>query len=122
MWWLVIGAGIVASGITWMTVVTASRELMLKLGTLISWSQRQNLALYREKIEPINPFVGDKFQFKHKRLTSVLRTDFTPFGPVCVQLHRDCKKLDRKAHIGMIPVGVYAIVLAAWWFLGRPGI
>src|SRR5262245_55117811 len=116
-WWLVIGLGMVASSLTSSITMPASRELMIKLGTLISWSQRQNPALFREKLEPINPFVGNQFKFVHKRLTSVLRTDFTEFGPICQQLHGECKKLDRRAHIGMIPVGIYVIGVGIWWFV-----
>ena len=114
--WLVIGLGVVASWIAMALTMPASRELMIKLGTLVSWTQRSNPELYRQKIEPINPFVGKTF--KHNRITRMLRADLAGFGPICQQLQSEARKLDRRAHIGMLPVVVYLVGAGLWWLLG----
>ena len=113
--WLVLGLGLVASWIAMALTMPASRELMIKLGTLVSWTQRTNPELYRQKIEPINPFVGKTF--KHNRITGMLRADLTPFGAICQQLQTEARKLDRRAHIGMLPIVVYLVGAGLWWLL-----
>jgi hypothetical protein len=105
----------VASFITMSMTMPASRELVIKLGTLVSWTQRQNFELYRQKVEPINPFVGTAF--KHNRITSMLRADLGGFGAACQQLQLEARKLDRRAHVGMLPVVAYALGVGAWWLL-----
>lgn len=95
----------------------ASRELMLKLGTLVDWARRENPELYKTQIEPISPFVNGKFV--HKRITSMLKADMTPFGEVCVRLQREAKKFDRKAHVAMIPAVAYLLGLGVWFVVRR---
>ncbi len=114
--WLVIGLGMVASWIAMALTMPASRELMIKLGTLTSWTQRSDLELYKQKIEPINPFVGTTF--KHNRITRMLRADLSGFGPICQQLQLEARKLDRRAHVGMLPIVVYLVGAGIWWLFG----
>lgn len=115
MWSIVVVLGMVAFSLAGALVMPASRELMIKLGTLVSWTQRQNPAAFQARIAPINPFVGTTFV--HKRITGMLRADMSEFGPACQQLQREAKKLDRRAHIGMLPIAVYLTGVGLWWFL-----
>ena len=114
--WLVLGLGMVASWIAMALTMPASRELMIKLGTLTSWTQRTNTELYKQQVEPINPFVGKVF--KHNRITGMLRADLSAFGPICQQLQLEARKLDRRAHVGMLPIVVYLVGVGAWWLIG----
>ena len=103
-------AAFMASGMLGMPV---SRELMLKLGTLVDWTRRTNPELFREKIEPISPFVGKSF--KHSRIAKVLKADLSQFGPTCQKLQREAKALDKRAHVAMIPALVYLLGLGVWF-------
>lgn len=90
-----------------------SRELMLKLGTLNDWTRRTYPERWREKIEPITPFVGK--QFKHSRIAKLLKADLSEFGETCQRLQREAKKLDKRAHVAMIPAIVYVLGLGVWF-------
>jgi hypothetical protein len=103
-------AAFMASGMLGMPV---SRELMLKLGTLVDWTRRTNPELFREKIEPISPFVGKSF--KHNRISKMLKVDLSQFGETCQKLQRDAKALDKRAHVAMIPALVYVLGLGVWF-------
>ena len=108
---LVLGA--VALILAWMLGAPPSRELMIKLGTLLDWAQRTHPALYAAKIAPISPFVGKAF--KHSKLKGILRADMSEFGEVCERLQREARKLDVKAHFGLIPIAVYLTGLGVWY-------
>jgi hypothetical protein len=88
---------------------------VIKLGTLIDMAERANAALFSEKLAPISPFIGGRFE--HRRVTGVLKTDFAPYGEICQRLHREASKLDRRAHIGMAPFGLYLLGAALWWLM-----
>ena len=105
--------GFVAFGVSGALGMPVSRELMLKLGTLVDWARRSNPEQFRTQIEPINPFVGQKF--KHNRISPMLKTDMAPFGEVCQRLQREAKKLDRRAHVAMLPVVAYLLGLGVWF-------
>lgn len=92
-----------------------SRELMIKLATMLEWAARQDPARYAAELEPISPFVGR--QFKHSRLKGVLRTDMSAYGEICERLQREARRLDVKAHYGLIPIGVYMAGLGVWRML-----
>lgn len=117
MWLVLLLLGMVACSIAGAIVMPASRDLTIKLGTLVSWTQRQNPTAFQAKIAPTNPFVGSTFV--HKRITGVLRADMTEFGAACQQLQREAKQLDRRAHIGMLPIAAYLAGVAIWWLLLR---
>lgn len=105
--------GVVAFALAAFIGMPPSRELMLKLGTLLDWARRENPQLYAAQLEPISPFVGKSF--KHARLKGILRADLTGFGEICQRLQREAKRLDVKAHYGLIPIAVYALGLAVWY-------
>jgi hypothetical protein len=107
--------GVAALIVAAMIGAPPSRELMIKLGTLLDWARRQNPELYAAKIAPLSPFVGKKF--KHAKLKGILRADFSQFGETCLRLQRDAKKLDVKAHYGLIPIAVYLTGLGVWFAL-----
>lgn len=113
---VVVALGVVASVVSFLMVAPSSRDLVVKLGTLIDMTKEANPELYGERILPITPFV--KGAFVHKRLTKILKADLSSFGELCLRLQRDARKLDRRAHIGMLPFGAYAIGAALWFFLG----
>ena len=90
---------------------------MIKLGTLLDWARRENPAAYAARLAPLTPFVGKGGKtFKHSRLKGILRADLAEFGEVCQRLQREARKLDVKAHYGLIPIGVYLTGLAVWFF------
>jgi hypothetical protein len=101
--------------ISGMLGMPVSRELMLKLGTLVDWTRRTNPELFQTKIEPINPFVGKSF--KHSRIGKILKVDLSEFGEVCERLQREAKKLDNRAHVAMLPALVYLLGLGVWFAL-----
>lgn len=105
--------GVVAFTISGMLGMPVSRELMLKLGTLVDWTRRTNPELFREKLEPISPFIGN--QFKHSRISKMLKADLSQFGEICQRLQREAKALDRKAHVAMLPALVYLLGLGVWF-------
>src|SRR5882672_3369036 len=102
---LVIVLGLVAGALSWGIIMPTSRVLILKLGTLSDMAKRAQPELYRERIADIDPHNGPKFV--HKRVTRILRADFSAFGDMCVRLHADARRLDRRVHIGMLPFGLY---------------
>lgn len=114
MSWIAIVLGVIAAAWSTMLGAPPSRELMIKLGTLLDWARRENPAAYASRLAPISPFVGKTF--KHSRLKGLLRADLAEFGEVCQRLQREARKLDVKAHYGLIPIGVYLTGLAVWFF------
>jgi len=117
MMWLWFG-GLVAGMISYALALPPSRELVMKLGTLIDWAERSNPAAFAVMLQPISPFQGKKFV--HARISRVLKCDLSEFGEICQRLQRESRKLDRKAHIGMIPFALYALSAAVWWFAFKP--
>lgn len=105
--------GVFAFGLSGALGMPVSRELMLKLGTLVDMARRSNPALFRERIQPINPFAEKRF--KHHRISPMLKADMTQFGVICQRLQRECKALDRRAHVAMLPVVVYLLGLGVWF-------
>jgi len=114
MTWILVVLGVIAAGWSTMLGAPPSRELMIKLGTLLDWARRQNPSLYASRLAPLSPFVGKTF--KHNKLKGILRADLSEFGEVCQRLQRDARKLDVRAHYGLIPIGVYLTGLAVWFF------
>jgi hypothetical protein len=90
-----------------------SRDLVIKLGTLIDWARRTDAERFRTQLEPVNPFVGNAF--KHNRIKHILRADLSAFGEICQRLQREARALDRRAHYGAIPVVAYLIGLGIWY-------
>ena len=90
-----------------------SRELVLKLGTLVDMARRADPERFRAQLEPHNPFVGTAF--KHNRIKGILRADLSGFGEICQRLQREARALDRRAHYGAIPVLVYLAGLGIWY-------
>jgi len=93
--------GVFAFGLSGALGMPVSRDLMLKLGTLVDMTRRANPELFQQSIEPINPFVGKKF--KHQRIGRMLKADLSPFGEIPQRLQREAKALDRRAHVAMVP-------------------
>ena len=112
--WLPIVLGVIAAAWSTMLGAPPSRELMIKLGTLLDWARRENPAFYAARLAPLSPFVGKTF--KHNRLKGILRADLSELSEVCQRLQREARKLDVRAHYGLIPIGVYLTGLAVWFF------
>lgn len=111
--WILIVVGGAAFTATYLLGAPVSRDLTVKLGTLNDWTRRTNPELWRERIEPITPFVGK--QFKHSRITKLLKADLSQFGETCQRIQRECKALDRRAHFAMIPSVVYLLGVGIWY-------
>jgi hypothetical protein len=107
--------GVLAFSVAGALGLPPSRELMIKLGTLVDIARRTNPELFRSRVEPINPFVGK--QFKHKFVKPILHVDLTEFGEICQRLQREARKLDVKAHVGLLPIAAYLVGLGLWFAL-----
>jgi hypothetical protein len=107
--------GFLALLLSWGVIMPASRTLILKLGTLSDMARRARPELYRERLQEIDPHDGPKF--RHNRVTRMLRADMSDFGEICQRLQQEARKLDRRVHLGLLPIAIYAIGLAAWRFL-----
>jgi hypothetical protein len=107
--------GVLAFGSAAALGMPPSRELMIKLATLLEWASRQDPDLYARQIAPISPFVGKTF--KHSRLKGILRADMSGFGEICLRLQHEARRLDARAHFGLIPIAVYLTGLGLWFAL-----
>lgn len=105
--------GVIAFGWSGALGMPVSRDLMLKLGTLVDMTRRANPELFEQRIAPINPFVGKKF--KHNRISPMLKADLAQFGEIPQRLQREAKALDRKAHVAMLPALAYLVGLGVWF-------
>jgi hypothetical protein len=113
----IVSLGVIAMGWTTMLWAPLAREISIKLATLLEWARRENPALYAAKLEPITPFLGQRF--KANKVNGILKADFSEFGDVCQRLQREARRLDVKAHYAMVPFGVYLVGLAVWYFAVR---
>lgn len=113
-----VGLGAVAMAAAMMMWIGPARELVIKLGTMKDWARRENPELYARTLLPFSSAGGAKLS-AGKRLTLTLRADVSGFGEIIQRMQREAKLLDRKAHIAMWPIGLYAVVFAGWWFLAR---
>ena len=116
--WMMVALGAVAMAAAMMMWIGPARELVIKLGTLKDWARRENAELYARTLLPLSSAGGTKIS-AGKRITLMLRADLAGFGEIIQRMQREAKQLDRKAHIAMWPVGLYAVALAGWWFLLR---
>jgi hypothetical protein len=112
MW---IALGVLAGVLAWWLWLPPSRELVLKLGTLLDMARRANPELYAQRIEPLSPFAGKQFRFD--RIKHLLRADLSEFGALCQRLQRDAKRLDTRAHYGVLPIAAYVLGLCCWFAL-----
>lgn len=108
-----LGLGFAAFGLSGFFGMPISRELFLKMTTLVDWTRRTNPQLYAQKIEPISPFAGKVF--KHHRVGKLLKADLTEFGEICQRLQREAKQLDKRAHVAILPVVVYVLSAGVWF-------
>ena len=95
-----------------------ARELIIKLGTMKDWAKRENAELYAKVLAPISSSGGSELS-GGKRVTLALRADLSGFSPIVQGMQRDAKALDRKAHVAMWPLGLYAVSFVAWLVLRR---
>jgi hypothetical protein len=109
----VVLLGLVAAGLTAALTVPPSLSLVSKLRELIEAARQTNPELFGRSLESLNPFAGGSF--KHNRVTGILRADFSGFGEPCLRLQLEARRLDRRAHLGMLPVLLFGIGLAVWW-------
>jgi hypothetical protein len=91
--------------------------LVVKLRTLVDMAQRARPELFAAQIAPIDPFADGGV--KLPRVTAMLRADLTQFGEVCQRLQREAKRLDRRGHLSILPVLVYALAAGLWYALAR---
>lgn len=112
---LLLGLGAIAGALSFFMGVPPSRDLVLKLGTLVDMARRADPERFRAQLEPVNPFAGGKFV--HARVGKLLRSDVSDFGEICQRLQREARKLDKRAHLALIPVALYLAGLATWMVL-----
>lgn len=106
--------GVIAFALGGALSLPPSRELVIKLGTLVDMARRADGQRFAAQLEPVNPFVGTAF--KHDRIKGILRADLSGFGEVCERLQREARQLDRRAHLGAIPVLAYLLGLGVWYW------
>jgi hypothetical protein len=111
--WLMLALGVVAVAAFFKLWVEPARELIIKLGTMRDWARRENPELYARTLLPLTSEGGSKLP-SGKRLTLTLRADLSGFGEIVQRLQREAKKLDRKAHVALWPIGLYVIAFACW--------
>lgn len=116
--WMMLGLGLVAAVAAMAMWIGPARELIIKLGTMKDWARRENAELYARTLAPISSSSGAKIS-GGKRVTLALRADLSGFSPIVQGMQRDAKKLDRKAHIAMWPLGLYLVAVAVWWLALR---
>ena len=116
--WMMVALGFVAMMAALMMWIGPARELLIKLGTMKDWARRENAELYARTLGPISSSGNAKLS-GGKRITLALRVDLSEFSPIVQGMQRDAKKLDRKAHLAMWPIGLWLVVFAGWWSLGR---
>jgi hypothetical protein len=114
---LILLLGLLAFGLAGAMTLPPSRELTIKLGTLVDMTRRANPELFRSTIEPTNPFVGRSF--KHNRIKGMLRADLSKFGDISQRLQREARQLDKRAHVGVLPVVAYLVGVGLWLALWR---
>lgn len=116
--WLMVGLGFLAAVAAMAMWIGPARELVIKLGTMRDWARRENPELYARTLHPLSS-AGGSTHSAGKRLTLLLRADLSGFGEIVQRLQREARKLDRKAHIAMWPLALYAVVFVGWWLLMR---
>lgn len=109
---MLVGLGVVAFVLAGALGIPPSRDLVVKLGTLVDMARRADPERFRAQLEPLNPFVNGKFV--HKKITGMLRADLSAFGELCQRLQRDARALDRRAHLGLLPIALYLVGIGAW--------
>jgi hypothetical protein len=114
---LILLLGLLAFGLAGAMTLPPSRELTIKLGTLVDMTRRADPELFRATIEPTNPFVGRSF--KHSRIKGMLHADLSRFGDISQRLQREARRLDKRAHLGALPVVAYLVGLGLWFALRR---
>jgi hypothetical protein len=112
---VIVLLGLLAFYATSALMMPPSRDLMLKLGTLVDMTRRANPELFGRVIEPTNPFVGKSF--RHNRIKGVLRADLSQFGEISQRLQFEARRLDRKVHLGLLPALAYLLGLGLWYAL-----
>lgn len=68
LWWI-IALGAATTLMTFKKTLPPSRELVIKLGTLMNMAERADEARYADQLAPITPFVGTRFV--HRRIKTV---------------------------------------------------
>jgi hypothetical protein len=114
---MVVALGLLAFMLAGALSLPPSKELILKLGTLVDMARRADPERFRTQLQAVNPFVDGAF--KHGRIKDILRSDLSAFGELCERLQREARGLDRRAHLGAIPVLAYLVGLGIWYGL-RP--
>jgi hypothetical protein len=113
----VVVLGVIAFALGGALSLPPSRELVIKLGTLVDMARRVQPERFATQLEAVNPFVGSAF--KHNRIKGILRADLSGFGEVCERLQREARTLDRRAHLGAIPVLAYLAFVGVWYAVQR---
>lgn len=109
-----IVSGLVALACSAAIILPASRGVIASLRALHDAARRQNPDLFARTIEPLSAITSDG-GFVHKRITGMLRADFTLFGAECLQLQAEAKRFDRRAHYGLIPIALFALGCLTWY-------
>jgi len=112
---LAIVFGVLSFLLTAVLTVPPSRALITTLQDLITAAREANPELFGERLSAIDPFASGSF--KHNRITPMLRADLSEFGQECLSLQKKARSLDRRAHIGMLPLVAFALGIGIWALL-----
>lgn len=113
---LVMVLGLAAFGCSAWVIMPASSSLIATLRTLHEAARRASPELFRSAIEPLSPIQGGRFI--HRQISAMLKADFAPFGADCQALQLEARRLDRRAHYGLIPLALFALGALLWYGVG----
>jgi hypothetical protein len=112
-----IVSGLAALACSAAVIMPASRTLIATLRALHDAALRSDPERFARSIEPLSAVTAEGFV--HRRITGMLRADFTPFGAECVALQRQARALDRRAHVGLVPIAIFALSWLIWYGASR---
>jgi hypothetical protein len=113
---VVVVSGLVALGWSSWVIMPASSALIITLRKLHEAARRADVALFKSAIEPNSPIQGGRFI--HRQIGFMLKADLTLFGADCQALQLEARRLDRRCHYGLIPIGLFALGCALWYGAG----
>jgi len=113
---VMVVSGLVALGAGMSVMWPASSALIMTLRKLHEAARRANPELFRSAVEPHSPIQGGRFI--HRQIGFMLKADLAAFGADCQAMQAEARRLDRRAHYGLIPIGLFALGCLLWYGAG----
>ena len=113
---VMVVSGLVAFGAGMSVMWPASSKLIVTLRKLHEAARLGNPELFRSALEPHSAIQGGRFV--HRQITFMLKADLAPFGEESQALQLEARRLDRRVHYGLIPLGLFALSCLLWYGAG----